>query len=994
MDLWYFWGYEHGAHDHIRFAIPFALLGLLIFVAAVLLLIYFRKKRALFINKVVYVLLCFVATFFILLPLTAIASQMETICLTIPEGLKCDYTLRTEIEWGEAISLSFKTAIGSFAFQWPESLTAVIGGGDKVILIVVSVIDFGFLSYAVVESVWHGVIQGYLWRNTLRSFWRNKRNGKTHYFLFTDLPYRDIKDFLLRLKENKHAAITMVFSREDMFLEDTTFLRDQINALDIHTQIAKVGDAYFEGIFKKVKKNERIYVYSFYEDDKDNLTLAEYIRNGLRQHIEKQIKLEKDVSLADEELKQTVLKKRGSDEMQPLSKPLLDLEKRIINKERLNINKEIERIVNDLVEESEIEPSFKAKTKLDLIEKGKKKIKADFVLSEFLDKFNGIDAFISYQDPDIVDGFGDEKSCKGHVHYYSEYENVGEKFVFAHPITDFIREEALKDYQTIAVWDNAAPFGKTEAIQPKSFNAILKEVGPVHFDFIGFGRVNQAIFTEMASSYQLPGNEACYLDKEGNEIYAIDYNVYCLGDNDGTLPDLEGLKSTMPELFKGGLKLISIKGVPVDMNDRSQAKTLIDNLHVENGDIHNIIISLGDSETNMKTALYLRTLIYQKMAETEIQNRGLDEEEKKKITTDPLESHIRIYVYVKENNLYSDLSDTDIDNKKETRSIFETKDEGKAKLDKTMVPIIIFGRNGRFWNDQDHALLHIASGCKNSYDAQIKLDQDNFKIIPEWDMPQTPKDIRNLYYKFSSISPREQDENFDTALNVKSKLALLGYRLSEDPNLNGEMPLDISYCEDITRAFQPQVEITDPNKDGLPSLTVVKPLSACASAKEKEEREVLLREQKAIYRKLFVNSRSETAKMLSTLEHNRWTVRQMVTGQVSFGDTWIEKNKDLAEDKGVNRKINLSSTTIAHACIRSNDELLQMEETLFELRENNSKVAKYMQQGIFGDYKLCYWNDVGGLLYVIKLLPFVGKEEKGKIVPTFYVYNYHSSKKQ
>ncbi|MCR5079147.1 MAG: hypothetical protein K6B65_04455 [Bacilli bacterium] len=1031
------------------------IIGIFGYILAVSLIVFFRAHRKLFLNKALYVAVSFLSMFALIYPLARFAS---------PVFDDAGNVVATDAI--AALALTAKTAAGSFAFQWPEEITAYISGVDMLLLVVPSALNFFFLSYAIVESVLHGA-GGYF-----RNRWFFLFPKKAHYYLFTDLPYADIKDFLTSLKKKKNTAITMVFNREDMFCEDPTFLRDQINALNIHTQVAIINNDYFKALFHRLRKRKSLYVYSFYNDDKDNLKLAEYIRNGLTQHVVRQKQHRKIVNDAIEASSKYSVK--GEEKYK-------DSDKNVYHNDP-DINK-VKDIVKEAMGKREekgfflIRPYVKRRIKEE-IEEGRIKeadgsreasimgayrcalaiIKAERMLNAFLDRFNCIDAFISYQDSAIVDSFDEKKSCCGHVHYYSEYENVAEKFVLNHPITDFIHKDALREYQRIADHDGVAPTPLEDKKKPLDFDDILHLVGPVHFDFIGFGNVNQAMFREMASAYQLPGNKAYYLGSEVDPltnkrkpVYAVSYKAYCL-DGQG-----EGVSKIMaiPGINDDGLGLVHIDDVQLDIRSKEGQDTLIENLHLKDGEIHNIIISLGDSEQNMQTAFEIRSLIYQKMVEADLKNKvealqlGGQHRDPK---YNPLNSRIRIYVYVKESGLYSDLCfnsekeehgklDSFFRKRRKSRrrireSLYyslhgvkkpsiEYKDdskklyifnafseenclfsEGKMKLEKGVIPILVFGRNGRFWNQQDQALLHMASGCKDSYYSMLTLDSATLEIRPDYNIPSSPRELKNLYFEFSDSTPSEQDDNYDAALGLKPKLALLGYRLADNGAIKGVKPIVLN-SSSLIAAFKPRVGPEYKLCDLEPKYQDKDKVESAAETREREEYRAA---QKELFKAIFIHSRTKTANMVATMEHNRWTIRQVISGKVSIRDAMPYLNSNLKGKKGAERKIKLPENVIGHGCICDNDSLTLLEEELYDIRvrscekDDSPDRCLSFQNGVFEDYSLCYWNDVGSLLYIINLLPNIGEEKpllgkrkeegeskKGpdsRIEQTFRLYSY------
>ncbi len=923
--MWYFTGYENSSPENLVYSIPFFAAGVTLYVIVFFLFLYIRGKKSLFVNKIVYVIVCIIASFCLIMPLAIFGSQVARVCTLTEDVYYCADVVFEQPSWNEALVLAAKFAVGSFAFQWPSEITSLIKPGDWAIILFCSVVNFFFLSYMVVEAAWHGGIKGFLLRNFF--------HRKNQYLLFTDLPYDEIKDFLSGLKRDKSRAITWVVAREDMFVEDVTFLRDQISALDIHTQTALIDKQYFRGQLRGLSQKHRLTIYVFNENDRDNLAIAELIRQAFE----------------EEAPDQDDVRRRYRNRLEEIEK----------------LQKQYENASN--AEGEQIKKQIAALEKLQ-----KRDMKQ-------LDRFDGFHTYVSYQRPTIVSGYGRSQSCDGHVHFFSEYESIAEKFVFEHPVTSLMKEEALRDYQAIAASDGVAPKGikLNEGAQVKPFEDILREVGPVHIDFLGFGNVNQAMFRNMASSFQLPGTAASYFEK-GKTRYAVSYKAYSRGGENGTVPEVESLLSSMGPLKERAFDLVNLEGLGVDLNEDSGFSRIADDLESTLGEPHYLIVSLGDSQANMEAAIEVRHRLYQKITASVAKNPDYH-------------CNMRIYVYVRETTMFDNLV------KDKTQFIYKAEEQEALLLKRegispAIIPIFIFGREGRFWNEQDSGLIQLATGYFLAYDSNRaeprgmhlitadKLAEIEGKIENEAELHRIREQFNQATGDFYIDKPHDQDANYDAAIAFRSKLALLGYEFITNKKYLASWPAS----PNVRPALYHRDEEYD--QDSL-------------------DYRMTPEEEDKIFERVYFKNKTKTGEMLALTEHNRWAVHESINGFLSLNDEEMKslnagliggESARCAEANGVRLP--------GHTCIRHNEDMLEMERTLHALRRDNAlakdeeekangtftqekqaeRLASY-RQGLDYDYRLAYLNDVRPFDYLLTLLPHVGWEQGDSFIPSFVI---------
>ncbi|MCQ2772675.1 MAG: hypothetical protein MJ238_05335 [Bacilli bacterium] len=177
-----------------------------------------------------------------------------------------------------------------------------------------------------------------------------------------------------------------------------------------------------------------------------------------------------------------------------------------------NLDKDIE-----IVEKSGIEGKTEkqiAKAKNKLIKKGRR----------YFNVLDRVQFYISCQDYDYDDAYPFIKESFGMIKSFSEYEAVSTDFLLHTPITTFLpdlREKARKPIDG-PMYDK-----------------------PMNVHFIGFGRINRAIFTKMTAAYQLcrDGEDLIHyhiVDKDADSLIKDNSNIYHEPSNPSISLDLSG----------------------------------------------------------------------------------------------------------------------------------------------------------------------------------------------------------------------------------------------------------------------------------------------------------------------------------------------------------------------------------------------------------------------------------------------------------------------
>ena len=205
------------------------------------------------------------------------------------------------------------------------------------------------------------------------------------------------------------------------------------------------------------------------------------------------------------------------------------------------------------------------------------------------DKFD-VDFYVSFQDESFNNKTNYSRLSNGRIKLVSEYDSVASKFVFENPITRFVD------------------------VRNNNFLSSLKTESEVHFHFIGFGRINQALASKMVPNYQLPldnvqvkyhiaskGAVELHLKKTFLARFGAVSEIY--KNNPAFLPQRE-LDSVFFE-----------KDLDVDDDESlfeyaKHVVKIIEDAQKHNAQAKNtLIVALGNDQYNVDVALKLRTHI-------------------------------------------------------------------------------------------------------------------------------------------------------------------------------------------------------------------------------------------------------------------------------------------------------------------------------------------------------------------------------------------------
>jgi hypothetical protein len=390
--------------------------------------------------------------------------------------------------------------------------------------------------------------------------------------------------------------------------------------------------------------------------------------------------------------------------------------------------------------------------------------------------------YVSYQDPSFQERYNFLQDSYGHIRFNNEYEWNATKFVFVNPITRLMNFDFKKFMKVEA-----------EAYPTKVEAELSKQRFAIHF--LGFGRINQALLSQMIPAYQFP------LDAP-----IIQYLVVNAPQSDADAPLCRGAdfaKRFAAAAFAGKeghlpqWDNLAIHDAAFDLDNEAALEEYADLLFRQ---IYNpeeapytakeaqnygnrasqaiLIISLGSSIKNLEIATKLRQLLKQKQF---FYSLAQDENRLKK--------DIILYPYVKERDFFlPDFSgflkgfaeqrkeyrekanspaplfidpqgekekhypDTEYESRRlyvfmpwaETEALPPLKGAAQRELRERCfreargydyrhesVPIVCFGRNGFVIDSMEKSIFNLAEKCAALYDLQAEMNCSKFSSLTE-----------------------------------------------------------------------------------------------------------------------------------------------------------------------------------------------------------------------------------------------------------------------
>lgn len=588
------------------------------------------------------------------------------------------------------------------------------------------------------------------------------------------------------------------------------------------------------------------------------------------------------------------------------------------------------------------------------------------------------EASISYQNRNIIDEMDVEQTCFGNITFFNEYNNVAQRFVYRHPITQFMSKKDFDEFRKIAQYAENSGSGAT----PLSPQQIIANMDPIHFCFFGFGHMNQEMFRLMSSSYQLPGDFP-FKEVGGAKKRVIDYRAYTLPT--GTPEEMhDAYFSKMPGLKNLPLFDLEFHGAELD-NDAvltEIAQGFVDEMDAywKKGKHYpeslSVVVSLGHSMENMEIALRFRQ-IFLRLAMPKLLKADLPVEEEAK-GKKGLRKLMNIYVYIKGDNTFAELEQGHVVDDRRSRSVFEaSNDENKdirdylAKLNSDagdyfapFVPVIVFGRGGRFWDEEGDPLWQVATGLNSVYSFFPEIDYDNIETNnrDSHELAPAPTSRAATKESFYNESPKTILQNFAAVLSLPAKLALLGYRLDElkEGRMQEYGSDEVKIRDDLKGKMSDPVHLTwyeyPPESD-------------------------------IIAKSIHPANRPLCGYLIGQMEHNRWAAYQLSNGAIPFDDEDMAKlNPNFGPNTGlVTREKKTFTEYAGHVCLRSNSDMTKLQIELAKRRAAlGGAVGDHPSKGQISDFKLTYWNDTIAITYLFEILQTVrhGDKDDGSLILT------------
>ncbi len=352
-----------------------------------------------------------------------------------------------------------------------------------------------------------------------------------------------------------------------------------------------------------------------------------------------------------------------------------------------------------------------------IIESNKfKKLKDKNPLSEaeltMLDKFK---VLINYNESDIDFNNNFSNRTLHIINTLSQYDIVSTDFIMNNTIDKFVEYEKITD------------------VDNEGFNV----------SFLGFGKVNKNIFNKMIQSYQLWGdsiNKVHYhiLDENADNFSAENNNIYT--KKDGNIPFLYSVDS-----YCNGLNILEYE----ILNKHIQEIKTKENRFSENG-FESFVISLGNINSNIQAALYLRKAI-------------LNNVEKKRLS----KCVIFVRIHDKETGSFFKENNTEKNQSGASKSFVLTQQEFNSikfsNAGNTLVPIVMFG--------EDNLISTFIPNHYRVLDLLGLMAMKSYYGIADFNEAKT---------KWFHLNKKETLANIETNYSLKAKLKLLGYEIDEN----------------------------------------------------------------------------------------------------------------------------------------------------------------------------------------------------------------------
>lgn len=694
-----------------------------------------------------------------------------------------------------------------------------------------------------------------IFKNRLRLIGTFRSSRHYAYYIFTDLPYTQISDFLFELEGKGHSVI-VVLPRGSLYIQPGTELASLLKNGTHEILVDDVSPALLRKLSHCSKK---VLFYSLYEHDEDNQAFAEQ-------------------ALA-------------------FYKPL--------------------------------------------VEKKEKQMP---------------ECYVSSQNCAFDDRYGFSKQSLGHLHLYSEYILTAENFVFHNPVTDFV----LKKDPTVS------PFNAGQGAHQNTGIALpladfLETLRPLRINFFGFGGINREMFNEMAAAYQLPG-------EKGWVSYGIyDQDVSAAND---LLTRYEFPEGQAGEYFPPFFPFSERDVQAIDFDKESKLLPLLKAIvkRANSGAKEAIFIALGDSAKNMACAYRIQDKVNQLLY---LQTAG------------SFFVPIPVYVYIRENSLFKSALENDDSSGRVVYEIdaFNAQDSAAETLKKGKMdhcPIVIYGRNGRFAEEENFEVLwKLAARANSIYNASVTLRDDGTIHQEE---PAT--DDQAVKTAFSEAPSSDRFSSYATILGMPAKLALLGYRFCQGTSDEKSVK---TAAEPIEKLFVTAA----PEKEELARLRAIcaRDIASRTSAdmtkiRTEEEIAPAMEHFRALFDFEFTKSMTSVVSNLASMEHNRWCAYQMGQGVWPLCKTSLEatNNQNFHSSKKA-QGIVLKNKPLknVHACLTSNAGLKELGEECLRLcliHFDSNETFLFEREGLWHQATFV-WND----LFTLSQLHFLLKETGCSIAP-------------
>ena len=771
-----------------------------------------------------------------------------------------------------------KTKLSAYMANWNQSehFHETLFG---VAYFVSSLFGIIFTSIIVVLTIFRN------FRIKFKTFRQSFNTSKEVYYLFSDSNVTITAKLAEELQMNGHIVV-IYLSRASQLTQAGTEFKDNLISKGFDVRVETYGDGLMKYLFGKTfnkyfcplfrlfrYRNRKVRVYGLFSNDETSIELANSFKKAvinnrhfckIRRKVFYSVKindyvddtisdLQKDefkAYLSGEEVNKKT--KRESQELLAKISNAIGL-KTITNQSNRNIRRFIKRnklgdtdflylLHHFLRKNMSIDEIIGySNKKLDAWVKLIKGLKKKSITPGELQIIKNYRVFLTYHesDLDIISHYSD--STLHIVNTLSQYDIISSEFVLANQLTNFIKI-------------------------PSDGKDIPKN-DYMHVTFFGFGKINQPIFKKMTSAFQLwndDKNKVHYhiVDKEsvlrresmlnrysGGPVTPIDYSASTI------LTEKEDAgKVTPPFLYD-----ISADCDGKDLNDYNTIDTYVKSIFSESNRFNRsgfeiFVISVRNTTSDIKIARELRKAI--------LEHKN-DKENKEKCISKTV-IFVRVANRQSADSLFSNnafvKSQEDINN----GLLFK----GKRSQD-TMVPIIMFGENALM---STYISEHLETITKYAIEA-LRSYQD--------------KEFDEAEKEWLLLDKREVLSNVATIYSLKTKLALLGYKLNKKYEV-----------------------IPDTNKKSFKEF-----INSCNAFKEPKN----------------YAGYEPNMKKLAALEHNRWVAE--VSHIYNYGQMSID---DFANPWKYNFATKTKDYTL-HVCMLSNLGLRIMRERLLEKYKGDEK---------------------------------------------------------